>query len=110
MSDRQKRSKQQNVRKVNRSQKKAQEVRLAESSAPAPLDLTVALEQEELVPAAATAPVQASRRVNRQKAAPVQYVLPRDVEYAYIRSDLRRLILTAGGLLALMFLLLFILD
>jgi len=105
-----KRTKQPNARKVNRSQRKAQEVRLAESSAPAPLDLTVTLDQDELVNLEATAPVQASRRVNRQKSQPVQYVLPREVEYGYIRSDLRRLILMAGGLLVFMFALLFILD
>ncbi len=109
MSDRQKRTKQ-TARKQNRAQRKAQEVRLAESSAPAPLDLTVALEQEELVPAAATAPVQASRRINRNKSQAVTYVLPRETEYAYIRSDLRRLIITAGALLVLMFVLLFVLD
>ena len=107
MSDRQKRT---TNRKQNRAQRKAQEVRLAESSAPAPIDLTVALEQEELVPSGATTPVQASRRVNRSKTQAVTYVLPRNVEYAYIRSDLRRLILTAGALLVLMFVLLFILD
>jgi hypothetical protein len=48
--------------------------------------------------------------VNRPKTQAVTYVLPRDVEYAYIRSDLRRLILTAGALLILMFVLLFVLD
>ncbi len=81
---------------------------MAESSAPAPVDLTVALDQDEIVPATATA--QANRRVNRPKTQAVTYVLPRDVEYAYIRSDLRRLILTAGALLILMFVLLFVLD
>jgi hypothetical protein len=109
VSDRQKRTKQ-TARKQNRAQRKAQEVRLAESSAPAPLDLTVALEQDELVPAPATAPAQASRRINRNKSQTATYVLPRAVEYAYIRSDLRRLIITAGALLVLMFVLLFALD
>jgi hypothetical protein len=109
VSDRQKRIRQTN-RKPNRAQRKAQEVRMAESSAPAPVDLTVALDQDEIVPAAATAPAQANRRVNRPKTQAVTYVLPRDVEYAYIRSDLRRLILTAGALLILMFVLLFVLD
>ncbi|HET9659392.1 MAG TPA: hypothetical protein VFP05_03615 [Thermomicrobiales bacterium] len=109
MSDRPRRTRQTN-RKPNRAQRKAQEVRLAESSSPAPVDLTVALEQDEIVPAATTAPAQASRRVNRGKSQAATYVLPRDVEYAYIRSDLRRLILTAAALLVLMFVLLFVLD
>ena len=98
-------------RKPNRSQRKAQEIRQAESSVPAPVDLTVALDQESLVSAESTAPVQASRRVNRRVATqPVTYVLPREVEYGYIRADLRRLILTAGALLVFMFVLLFVLD
>lgn len=98
-------------RQPNRAQRKAQQVRQAESNAPAPIDMTVALEQDQLVEAPATAPVQASRRVSRRQASqPVSYVLPRSVEYAYIRSDLRRLIITAGALLALMFVLLFVLD
>lgn len=109
MSDGQKRTRQ-TTRKQNRAQRKAQEVRRAESSVPAPLDLTVAMEQEEIVPAETTASAQASRRVSRNKTQAVTYVLPRDVEYAYIRSDLRRLIITAGALLVLMFVLLFILD
>ena len=109
MSDGQKRTRQ-TTRKQNREQRKAQEVRRAESSVPAPLDLTVAMEQEEIVPAETTASAQASRRVSRNKTQAVTYVLPRDVEYAYIRSDLRRLIITAGALLVLMFVLLFILD
>ena len=109
MSDSQRRSKSTN-RKPNRAQRKAQEVRLAETNAPSPVDLTVALEQEDLVPAGATAPVIASRRVNRRQSQPIAYVLPREVEYAYIRSDLRRLILTAGALLAMMIVLLLVLD
>ena len=110
MSERPKSSKKSN-RRPNRAQQKAQQVRLAESNAPAPIDMKVALEQESLVEAAETAPVQASRRASRRQATQlVTYVLPRDVEYAYIRADLRRLIITAAALLALMFVLLFILG
>jgi hypothetical protein len=73
--------------------------------------MTVALEQEALVEAIETAPVQAGRRTSRRQAAQlVTYVLPRNVEYAFIRADLRRLIVTAALLLALMVVLLFILD
>lgn len=73
--------------------------------------MAVALDQDSLVEAPETAPVQASRRVSRKQGAQSpSYVLPREVEYAYVRSDLRRLIITAGALLILMFILLFILD
>lgn len=110
MSDRSKSTKRQN-RQLNKSQRKAQQVRLAETNAPAPIDMTVAMEQEELLDAPVSAPAVAGRRASRRQPTQlVSYVLPRDVEYAYIRSDLRRLILTAGVLLALMFALLFILD
>ncbi len=110
MSDRSKPTKKSN-RQPNRSQRKAQQVRLAESNAPAPLDMDIAVEQDTLVDVQATAPVQASRRANRRQATqPVTYVLPRNVEYGYIRADLRRLFITAGALLALMFVLLFLLD
>lgn len=84
---------------------------MAETNAPAPLDMAVAMEQEQLVEVTASTPVQASRRASRRPAAQqINYVLPRDLEYTYIRADLRRLILTAAVLLAFMFVLLFILD
>ena len=98
MSDRSKSTKRQN-RQLNKSQRKAQQVRLAETNAPAPIDMTVALEQDELLDAPVAAPVVAGRRASRRQATQqVNYVLPRDVEYGYIRSDLRRLIITAGVL------------
>ena len=110
MTDRPKSSKKP-PRQPNRAQRKAQQVRMAETNAPAPLDMAVVLDQEALVEAPATAPVQASRRTNRrQTTQQVSYVLPRDVEYDYIRADLRRLIITAAALLALMLVLLFFLD
>lgn len=110
MSDRSKPTRK-SPRQPNRAQRKAQQVRLAESSAPAPIDMAVVLDQESIVEAQATSPIQASRRANRRQATQlVTYVLPRNVEYGYIRADLRRLIVTAGALLALMFVLLFVLD
>ncbi len=110
MSDRSKSSKKSN-RRPNRAQQQAQQVRLAETNAPAPIDMTVALDQYAIVETSSTAPAQASRRANRRQSTQVvSYVLPREVEYGYIRSDLRRLIITALGLLALMIALLFILG
>jgi hypothetical protein len=110
VSDRSKSSKKSN-RRPNRAQQQAQQVRMAETNAPTPVDMTVALDQEALVETSSTAPVQARRRANRRQTTQiVSYVLPREVEYAYIRSDLRRLIITAAALLALMLALLFILK
>ena len=105
MSERQKRAKKP---RPNRAQRRALEIRAAESNVPAPLDLTVALDQEEII---GEAPFTvAGRRTSRRVVQATSYVLPRDVEYAYIRSDLKRLLLTAGALLALMLILLFIID
>ncbi|MCC6674011.1 MAG: hypothetical protein IT339_02360 [Thermomicrobiales bacterium] len=114
MSDRQRRAKQ-TARKPNRAQRKAQEVRQAETNAPAPVVVETAPEWVEPVqPAQAVAATPSrsdrARRAMRQKSQAVTYTIPRDVEYAYIRSDLRRLILTAGAMLVVMFVLLFLLD
>lgn len=57
------------------------------------------------VPGAKRAPTRPGRRnVNRV------FSIPREAEFRYIRSDMRRLILVAAGLLALMLVLLLILD
>lgn len=110
MSDRTKSSKK-TSKQPNRAQRRAQQVRMAESNAPAPLDMTVALDKEDIVEAPSTAPAQSGRRTGRRQGSQqVSYVLPREVEYAYVHSDLRRLLITAGALLILMFALLFILD
>jgi hypothetical protein len=80
------------ARRPNRAQLKAAEVRSAESIG---------------VNNAVTAPVAAgpsSRAVSRG------YILSRDREMAYVRNDLRRLIITASCLFVLMIVLLFLLD
>jgi hypothetical protein len=53
------------------------------------------------------APVR-SRRAAAALAPPIG--LTREAEYAYIRADLRRLLITAGGLLALMLVILVIVE
>ncbi len=52
--------------------------------------------------------VSAPTRTRRRVATPVAHAveLTREQEFAYIRSDMRRLVIIAGGLLALMLLLL----
>jgi hypothetical protein len=51
-------------------------------------------------------------RRSRRTAAPTTVVvaLPRDVEYAYIRSDLQRLTLIAAGLLVLMLVIMMVVE
>lgn len=109
MSDRQQRTKQ-TGRKPNRAQRKAQQVRLAETNAPAPIEVLAVEEVAQPPSEVVAAPVRSSRRTARQRAQPATYSISRETEYAYIESDLRRLILTAGALLILMFALLFLLD
>lgn len=113
MTDRSRKSRPAN-RKPNRAQRRAQEVRLAETNAPAPSELIVVTEEVEEsieIPTTPTASTARSRRRNyRPKTQPVAYTIPRQVEYAYIHSDLKRLLLTAAVLLVAMFALLFLLD
>lgn len=83
---------------LNRAQIQAMEARAAATAAQPTLP-------RDPVPGAKRAPARAGRRtVNRV------YSISRDLEYRYIRSDMRRLLLVAGGLLVLMLVLLFILD
>ena len=51
-----------------------------------------------------------SRRVERQRPPAIRPFLTKAQEYAFIRSDLRRLFVTAGPLLLFMIGLLFVLD
>jgi hypothetical protein len=61
--------------------------------------------------AIAVTQVPAARRTRRSAAnQPLVATLPREVEYAYIRADLRRLIIIAAALLALMFVILFVVE
>jgi hypothetical protein len=53
-------------------------------------------------------PARARRRVGIPTTLAVQ--LTREQEFAYIRSDMRRLVIIAGGLLALMFVLLIVVS
>jgi len=48
--------------------------------------------------------------VGKKKQTVRQIYLTRDQEYAFIRADMRRLLITAAGLFVLMIALLFILD
>lgn len=80
------------VRRPNRAQLKAAEVRSSES---------IGANNVASAPSAATATTKASGR---------GFVLTREQEMAYVRDDLRRLIITASGLFVLMIALLIILD
>jgi hypothetical protein len=93
-------------RRLNRAQRRAMEVRAAESArAPAANPVTggVAVDSREYR-------TPAERRPQRRPAPTAVLALSRAAEYAYIRADLRRLFITAGSLLALMVALLFIVD
>jgi hypothetical protein len=68
----------------------------------------IAVAAAETPTAATAAPV--ARRTRRVTPLAALTVLPRQVEYAYIRSDLRRLIIIAASLLALMLVILFLVE
>ncbi len=90
-------------RKVNRAQRKAMDVRAAESKA-------AAENQQNIVanPPTDESSARSTRKRNRPARTPTVKVTPlsRSQEYAFIRADFRRLIVTASSLLALMLVLL----
>lgn len=82
----------------NRAQLQAMEARAVTTP-------TESVAPRDPVPGAKRAPTRTGRRtINRV------YAITREAEYRYIRSDMRRLILVAAGLLVLMLVLLLILD
>ena len=88
------------TQRPNRAQIQAMEARsVATSSTPVETPRAGAA-----VSAPARGRAAARRQVNRV------YTLSREAEYAYVRSDMRRLFIIAAGLFALMFVLLFIID
>ncbi|CAN5604997.1 hypothetical protein BH23CHL5_BH23CHL5_22830 [soil metagenome] len=90
-------------RKVNRAQRKAMDVRAAESNAAAENQQNVVAD-----PHPDESTVRPTRKRNRATRAPSVKVAPlsRSKEYAFIRADFRRLLVTASSLLALMLVLL----
>lgn len=90
------------VARANRAQVRAMHARAAASRA------GQFSETEEGLAARAAQPPAAVGGRNRP--AVRQIFLTRQQEYAFIRSDIRRLIITAGALFVLMIVLLFILD
>ena len=83
---------------LNRAQIQAMEARAAATTVETTLP-------RDPVPGAKRAPARTGRRnLNRV------YAITREAEFRYIRSDMRRLILVAAGLLVLMLALLLILD
>ena len=93
--------------KVNRAQLRAMEVRAAETVRPAVPVADVAGPVVAAEPATSARPSAISRR-RPVIAKPI--VLTKEEEYRYIRADMRRLGITAGGLFVLMIALLFVLE
>ncbi len=97
-----------------RSQVKAMEARAASAAAPVqpnepvvePVELDfAAIEVESAPPARGALPARP-----RKRATPKVIPLTREQEYAYIRSDMQRLLTISGGLLVLMIALLFVIE
>ena len=107
MTDRQRPTKRTTTRKPNRAQQKAAEVRASETRADVQQAIATGTLQTEQAPA--TARIRARQRKSQQ---PVQRVahLSRPQEYAYIRSDFRRLLITASALLVLLLVVLFVVE
>ena len=99
----------------NRSQQRAMEIRAAATISPDFVEVGGASPEVIGASAAPSLPAtgaRAARRaaVGRAKAVVRPAVLSRAEEYRHIRADLRRLLITAGSLLAVMVILLIILE
>jgi len=85
------------------------EVRRAETLAPEPQDLTASAAADGTEVVAATMRTRTAASMSRRVIArPV--ALTKQQEYAFIRTDLRRLAITAGLLFVMMVVLLFIVE
>jgi len=95
-------------RRPNRSQARAIDARARSVIVP---DATTELVVEDAAPAAAeSAPRTPNRTGRRARPASRPIVLTREEEYRFIRSDLRRLLITSGVLLLLMMVLLVLIE
>jgi hypothetical protein len=103
-SARQRRAERSAEAKLNRAQLRAMEVRSAETLPP---DAQAAVIDAGAA-AAVSLPRRAATAARRTVARPI--VLSKEQEYRFIRSDLRRLGITAGSLFVLMLVLLFIVE
>jgi len=93
--------------KLNRAQLQAMEVRAAETLTP-DAQATALAGIDEGGAAALSVPRRTVMATRRAIARPI--VLTKEQEYRFIRTDLRRLVITAGSLLVLMLLLLLIVE
>ena len=109
LSARQRRAERAAQSKLNRAQLRAMEVRRAETLAPEPEDLTASAAADGTGVVAATMRTRTAASMSRRVIArPV--ALTKQQEYAFIRTDLRRLAITAGLLFVMMVVLLFIVE
>jgi hypothetical protein len=88
--------------KISRAQVKAMEAR----STATPVEIT----GQPALAAPAVSPTRATSVSSKRITYTRPIVLTKEQEYAYIREDMRRLVIIASGLLVLMLVLLFILD
>ena len=96
-------------RRLNRAQQRAMAVRAAETNVrPEPVVDDVVEVEESPSPTTRLRSARASRRRGSRPVPQKTITLTKEQEYAFIRSDLRRMILTAGSLLGLMVVLLFV--
>jgi hypothetical protein len=95
---------------LNKAQQRALEVRASETRWEDPADSVMESVATDASGAAAIATPGAATRVRRRTVQQGVYLLSRAQELSFIRSDMRRLLIIAGPLLAFMIVLLFIVD
>ena len=99
-------------KRASNSRKQARAVRTAPQPAVAetPVATGNGASAAAVTPTRTTKPYQASRKAAPARPAAVVSSLPREQEYAFIREDLVRLLITSGILTVVMIALLFVVD
>jgi hypothetical protein len=99
-------------KRASNSRKQARAVRTAPQSAVAdtPVAASDGASAAAVTPIRTTKPYRAGRKATPARPAAVAYTLPREQEYAFIREDLVRLLITSGILTVVMIALLFVVD
>ncbi len=97
------------AKKPNRAQVRAAEVRAAETRSEVQQAIDTGTYEEPAAPSM-TARTRARQRKSQQQPLQRPSHLTRAQEYIYIRSDFRRLLITAGSLLALMMVILVVVE
>jgi hypothetical protein len=97
-------------KRASNSRKQARAVRTTPQPAVENAPVVAGNGTAAVAPARSTTPYRVGRKAPSARPAAVAHTLPREQEYAFIREDLVRLLITSGILTVVMIALLFVVD